>query len=107
MPSSTTAAPTEVTAAFRALAEPLRLQVLVLLQERELCVCELRDRLGIAQSKLSFHLKTLKAASLVHSRQQGRWVYYRLNPTQFAALEQYLGQFRRESATLPARPCED
>ena len=33
-----------------------------------------------AQSRLSFHLKTLKDAGLVTDRKQGRWVYYALNP---------------------------
>lgn len=79
---------TSFVAGFHALSDPLRLMVLELLREQELCVCELCDRLGTTQSKLSFHLKTLKEANLVRARQEGRWIYYSLNLPQFVVLEQ-------------------
>ena len=91
---------------FHALSDPLRLQVLELLRSQELCVCELCEQLGTTQSKLSFHLKNLKQAGLVRSRQEGRWIYYSLNLSQFIALEEYLASYRRFSAILPARRCE-
>jgi ArsR family transcriptional regulator, arsenate/arsenite/antimonite-responsive transcriptional repressor len=91
---------------FHALSEPLRVKVLDLLRHQELCVCELCDCLGITQSKLSFHLKALKEAELVRTRQEGRWIYYSLNLPQFVVLEQYLAEFRRFSAILPARFCD-
>ncbi|MBD1853557.1 metalloregulator ArsR/SmtB family transcription factor [Leptolyngbya sp. FACHB-711] len=96
-----------VVAGFHALSEPLRLKIVELLRENELCVCDLCELLDVAQSKLSFHLKTLKDASLVRSRQEGRWIYYSLNLPQFVVLEQYLSEFRRYSPILPARPCPD
>ncbi len=96
-----------VSAGFHALSDPLRIQILELLREQELCVCDLCDRLEVSQSKLSFHLKTLKEAGLVRSRQEGRWIYYSLNLAQFLALEQYLSEYRRFSQILPARPCAD
>jgi ArsR family transcriptional regulator len=92
---------------FHALSEPLRIRILELLRSSELCVCELSEELGIAQSKLSFHLKTLKEANLVRSRQSGRWIYYSLNLPQLVVLEQYLSEYRRFSTLLPARPCQD
>ncbi|HAX74493.1 MAG TPA: transcriptional regulator [Cyanobacteria bacterium UBA11372] len=96
-----------ITCGFHALSEPLRLKVLDLLRTQELCVCELCEILGVTQSKLSFHLKTLKEAGLVRSRQEGRWIYYSLNLAQFVVLEQYLAEFRRFSSILPARSCQD
>ncbi|HEY9811392.1 MAG TPA: metalloregulator ArsR/SmtB family transcription factor [Halomicronema sp.] len=102
-----TSAPADVIAGFHALSDPLRLQVLDLLRERELCVCELIESLQVGQSKLSFHLKTLKEAGLVRSRQEGRWIYYCLNLQQFVALEQFLAEYRRFSDILPARRCGD
>lgn len=92
---------------FHALSDPLRVQVLDLLRDRELCVCDLCESLAVSQSKLSFHLKTLKEAQLVQARQQGRWIYYRLNLAQFVVLEQYLAEFRRFSPILPTRTCRD
>lgn len=96
-----------IIAGFHALSEPLRIQVLELLRKQELCVCELCEYLGTTQSKLSFHLKTLKEAELVRTRQEGRWIYYSLNVPQFAVLEQYLAEYRRFSPIISARPCQD
>ena len=89
---------------FRALCDPLRIQVIELLRSQELCVCELCEQLDVSQSKLSFHLKNLKEAKLICSRQQGRWMYYRLNPPQFALLQQYLAQYQVEPV-LSAKQC--
>jgi len=95
----------DVIAIFKALSEPLRVEVIELLREQEMCVCDLCDHLNVARSKLSFHLKTLKTAGLVRSRQEGRWIYYRLNLSKLVELEEYLSEFRRYSPRLPARVC--
>ena len=102
---ATTRESIQIWSAFRALSDPLRLQILELLRSQELCVCELCEKLEVSQSKLSFHLKNLKEANLVHSRQQGRWMYYRLNLAQFVILEQYLAEYRRFSEIIPAKSC--
>ncbi|MEG3437725.1 metalloregulator ArsR/SmtB family transcription factor [Pannus brasiliensis CCIBt3594] len=107
MPVSTPDTSTHLAEGFHALSDPLRLKILDLLRDRELCVCDLRDRLDIAQSKLSFHLKTLKEANLVRSRQEGRWIYYSLNLKQFLLLEEYLSEFRRFASLVPAPPCSE
>jgi ArsR family transcriptional regulator, arsenate/arsenite/antimonite-responsive transcriptional repressor len=92
---------------FHALSDPLRLKLVDLLKKQELCVCELCESLEVTQSKLSFHLKTLKEAELICGRQEGRWIYYSLNLPQFAALEQYLSEYRRFAEIVPARSCCD
>jgi ArsR family transcriptional regulator len=108
MPRSSPDTSTDLALGFHALSDPLRLKILDILRDRELCVCDLRDRLdNIAQSKLSFHLKTLKEAGLVRSRQQGRWIYYRLDLAQFLRLEEYLSEYRRFAALVPARTCSE
>ncbi|MBI2834547.1 MAG: winged helix-turn-helix transcriptional regulator [Acidobacteria bacterium] len=63
---------------FKALADPTRLRILALLEDRELCVCDLQDSLRVPQPKTSRHLAYLKRAGLVRDRRQGLWVYYRL-----------------------------
>ncbi|GAB4344228.1 MAG: metalloregulator ArsR/SmtB family transcription factor [Cyanophyceae cyanobacterium] len=88
--------------AFQALSEPLRLETVELLRDRELCVGELCDALAVAQSKISFHLKVLRQAELILGRQEGRWVYYRLNVPQFARVEQYLAELRCFSPMVPS-----
>lgn len=77
---------------FRALAEPIRLQVVQALASGERCVCELTAELNLGQSKLSFHLRVMKEAGLIRSRQEGRWIYYSLNPSVLSALQSWLGQ---------------
>lgn len=69
----------EAADAFQALSDPKRLRILELLREGERCVCELTDALGVGQSLLSFHLKTLRDAGLVRGRRDGRWVHYSLD----------------------------
>src|SRR5205814_1645535 len=64
---------------FHALSDETRLEIVRLLSHGERCVCELQSVLDAAQSRLSFHLKTLKDAGLVSDRREGRWVYYALN----------------------------
>lgn len=96
----------EIAASFHALSDPLRLQIIELLRNQELCVCDLCEALNVAQSKLSFHLKTLKDNGLVRSRQRGRWIYYSLNLPQLVVLEQYLSGFRRFSPMVPHRDCQ-
>lgn len=92
---------------FHALSDPLRLRIIDLLRHQELCVCDLCDTLQVSQSKLSFHLKTLKESQLVQARQEGRWIYYSLNLAQFVHLEAFLAEFRRNSPILPAPACCD
>jgi ArsR family transcriptional regulator, arsenate/arsenite/antimonite-responsive transcriptional repressor len=96
---------TEVASGFRALADPLRIEIIELLRNQELCVCELCAKLNVNQSKLSFHLKNLKEANLIRSRQEGRWMYYSLNLAQFMILESYLAEYQLLGDILPARTC--
>src|SRR5437867_11769791 len=62
-----------------ALSDETRLEIVRLLSHGERCVCELQNVLDAAQSRLSFHLKTLKDAGVVSDRRDGRWIYYALN----------------------------
>ncbi|GAC1409210.1 MAG: metalloregulator ArsR/SmtB family transcription factor [Gemmatimonadaceae bacterium] len=72
---------------FHALSDETRLEVIELLRRGERCVCELTDTLDAAQSRLSFHLRVLKDAGIVHDRKDGRWVYYELDPEAFEEVE--------------------
>ena len=63
---------------FKALSDETRLRVVKLLQERELCVCELIQVLNMSQPRISRHLSVLKNAGIVDDRREGKWVYYSL-----------------------------
>lgn len=61
-----------------ACADPIRLKILAMLAVQPLCVCVIKAVLGIADSKLSYHLGVLKKAGLIAGEQQGSWIIYSL-----------------------------
>jgi len=63
---------------MKALSDPNRVRVLKLLQDKELCVCNIQEFLNLAQSTVSRHMKVLEDAGLVERRRQGTWIMYRL-----------------------------
>jgi len=65
---------------LKALANPVRLQVLCVLGGDEMAVGELNERIALSQSALSQHLKVLRADGLVTTRRESQAVYYRLAP---------------------------
>ena len=87
---------------LKALADPIRFDVIHALAQGERCVCDLTSDLNLSQSKLSFHLRVLREAGLLTDRQSGRWIYYRLQLDALAELEAWLAKLRRhcsQSAT--------
>jgi DNA-binding transcriptional ArsR family regulator len=62
----------------KALADENRVRMLMLLQDGELCVCQITELFGLAASTISKHLSILYHAGLVDSRKDGRWIYYSL-----------------------------
>ena len=78
MPTAARPDSAQVAGWFHALADETRVQIVELLSHKERCVCELEQVLGVAQSRLSFHLKVLKDAGLLADRRDGRWMYYNL-----------------------------
>ena len=66
---------------MKALSDPNRVKIIKMLQQREnLCVCEMRAMLKLAQPTVSKHLKILEEAGLIISEKEKLWVNYRLNP---------------------------
>ena len=63
---------------FGALSDESRLRLWMALRHGELCVCQLIELMGLSPSTVSKHLSILRAAGLLDSRKEGRWVYYRL-----------------------------
>lgn len=63
---------------MKALSDPNRVKIVKLLQRKVLCVCEIKEALGLAQSTASKHLKILEEAGLVNYTKDGLWVNYHL-----------------------------
>jgi ArsR family transcriptional regulator len=83
-----------------ALAEPTRLAAIRLLWDgQEHCVCELMERLGATQSRMSRHMGTLKLAGLVTDRRDAQWVRYRRAPN----LPQHVTRLVDAALALPVQ----
>ena len=63
---------------MKAISEPSRVKIMKMLQRRVMCVCEIQEALGIAQSTTSKHLKILEDAGLVTYYKEGLWINYKL-----------------------------
>ena len=61
---------------MKALSDPNRVKIIKLLQQKNMCVCELQGALEIAQPTVSKHLKILEEAGFVDYYKDGLWVNY-------------------------------
>jgi ArsR family transcriptional regulator len=79
-------------AVAKALADPVRLQLVDLLRKHagEVCVCELVPLFDLSQPTVSHHLKVLREAGLVDSERRGLWAYYYVNPESLEELAAWL-----------------
>jgi DNA-binding transcriptional ArsR family regulator len=66
-----------ILAITRALSDENRLRALLVLEDREVCVCQLIELLQLAPSTVSKHMTILRQAKLVEGQKRGRWMYYR------------------------------
>jgi ArsR family transcriptional regulator len=81
----------------RALSDPIRVRMLSMMAEGRgccdfsgsgvpadegeegICVCEFEEHFGMGQSKVSYHMRKLKDAGLVHEERRGKWSFYSLD----------------------------
>lgn len=85
---------TRITALLKALADPTRLRLYLLLRRGEACVCELATELALAENLVSHHLGVLRRLGLVRDRRDtadARWVYYTLDTDTLRQLAAELG----------------
>ena len=80
---------------FRALGDQTRLRIINLLQDRELCVCELEVILVMTQSNVSRHLSRLRSENIVAFEKKAQWIYYYIDPV-FKKNHMLLLQYMRE-----------
>jgi ArsR family transcriptional regulator, arsenate/arsenite/antimonite-responsive transcriptional repressor len=90
---------------FHALSDETRLRIVAKLLAGEQCVCNLTDALEARQSRLSFHLKTLKDAGLVADRRDGRWIHYSLDHKALSDVGALLGTLAEKAETVCGRKC--
>jgi len=97
----------DVVKIFKALADPTRLRIVLLLRRRELCVCELMFVLRMEQSRVSHHMRVLRDAGIVEDVRNGRWIIYRVPEEAQSLLEGLLAGTLRERIELSREASED
>jgi ArsR family transcriptional regulator len=96
----------ELATAFKAIADPARLQLLSFIAAQpsgEACVCYLMKPLALAQPTVSHHLKVLHDAGLLARERRGTWIYYRIVPARLAELRAALAAPKSAAAPRAAR----
>jgi len=63
----------------KALSDKTKVRIFKMLQQKEMCVCEVQAVLGMAQSTVSKHLKILEDAGLIMRTKDGLWVNYQID----------------------------
>ena len=76
----------------KALADPVRLQIVDVLRRQagEVCVCDLQPLFEITQPTLSHHLRKLREAGLVGVVRRGQWAYYYVLPDCMEVFKRWL-----------------
>ena len=86
---------------FKALSQGVRLRVISLLAEGELCVCDLMAVLKLPQSTVSRHLSYLERVGLVSGMRRGVWMYYRLSDAEFPLQKEVIDALLRAFPSIP------
>lgn len=64
---------------LRALADPIRREILNLLKAGRMSAGEISDRFPVTGASISRHLSVLKEADLIRDTREGKYIYYDLN----------------------------
>jgi DNA-binding transcriptional ArsR family regulator len=79
----------------KAIADPMRRDILVMLREQPLAAGEIADRFAVSRPAVSRHLRVLRESGLVRDTLVGRQRIYQIDPSRFAGLVDWLDQFAR------------
>ena len=95
----TSAESEEIAAKLKALAHPVRLQIVSLLAKYEgaVCVCDIESYFHLKQPTISHHLKTLRNVGLIDCERRGLWAYYFAQKEALEPLRYLFGTLAKES----------
>jgi len=64
---------------FKALSEPNRIRILLMLLKKPLCVCEITSILGLSTATVSNHLSILRNSGFIIDEKHSKWINYKIN----------------------------
>ena len=82
---------------MESLSDPIRINILELMMDGEICVCDIVKVTGLSQPKISYHIKILKDSGLISDRQEGRWVHYKLDFEVLSEIQNWMGNLIQSS----------
>ena len=82
---------------FKSLSDETRLQIVSMLDEKELCACKILEKFNITQPTLSYHMKMLVDSGLVNAHKDGQWVKYSINKETKDELLIFLSKMLKEN----------
>lgn len=75
---------------FKAMSDPTRLKIIDMISCKEMCACDILEKVDIKQSTLSYHMKLLSDINIVRSTPKGSWVWYSLNEDKILEIKSFL-----------------
>jgi ArsR family transcriptional regulator, arsenate/arsenite/antimonite-responsive transcriptional repressor len=92
---------------LKLVGDKYRLTILLLLQEKELCVCEIVEILQTSQPNISQHMRKLKDGGLVKESKKGQWVYYSLAIDDKPYLKDLFNHLPSQKEKIEKLTCEE
>lgn len=90
---------------FLALSDSKRLLILEYLRKQTGCATDLKEKIGISQSSLSYHMKILVASGLVVAKKEGKWKYYFLDELGSMKAKERLDKITTRSKNYSEKCC--
>mgnify|MGYP000789170715 CR=1 FL=1 len=81
---------------LRALADPIRREILSLLKEGELSAGEICEHFPVTAAAVSRHLSVLREADLIRDRREGKFIFYELNTSVLEEIMLWLTELKGE-----------
>ena len=82
---------------LKALADPIRREILNLLKQGELSAGEITDHFDVTAAAISRHLSVLKEADLIRDTRRGKFIYYELNASVLEEIMLWISELKGEN----------
>ena len=81
---------------FKALSDPVRREILMLLKKKRLSAGEIGSNFDMTGATISYHLNILKKAGLVYEQKEKNYIYYELNTSVVEEVMLWLSDLKGE-----------